>query len=106
MTSGRTETEEILRGQPEDAVPAAEIRQSIPSVIGSTLVMKGELTLDEDLIIEGTFDGTIVHRGSDKVVVRRVARVKGEISGHDLQVEDGTNLEDTVLSGRIRLANG
>lgn len=67
--------------------------------------MKGELTLNEDLIIEGTFDGTIVQNGNDKVVVRRVARLSGEISGHNLQIEDGTNLENTVLSGRIRRAS-
>jgi cytoskeletal protein CcmA (bactofilin family) len=66
--------------------------------------MKGELILGEDLEIEGTFDGTITDKGSDTVTVRRIARLSGKVSASVVKVEDGTNLENTVLSGRIRLA--
>ena len=79
-------------------------RRPLPSIIGSTVVMKGELTVGEDLEIEGTFDGTIIARGQDTVTVRRTARLSGEVSASIVRVEDGTNLEKTVLSGRIRLA--
>ncbi len=76
----------------------------MPSLIGSTVVMKGELFLGEDLEIQGTFDGTITDEGSDTVTVRRIARLSGKVSASVVKVEDGTNLENTVLSGRIRLA--
>ena len=73
----------------------------LPSVIGSTIVMKGDLTVGEDLVIEGAFDGTITGKGPDTVTVRRTARLRGEISASHVRVEGGTNLEDTVLSGHI-----
>lgn len=76
----------------------------MPSIIGSTVVMKGELIVGEDVEIEGTFDGTITGYGPDTVTVRRIARLTGEVSASMVRVEDGTNLENTVLSGRIRLA--
>ena len=77
----------------------------VPSMIGMTLVMKGELFVDENLIIEGTFDGTITGQGGDTITVRRTAHVSGKISASTVRIEDGTNLENTVLSGRISLAD-
>jgi cytoskeletal protein CcmA (bactofilin family) len=76
----------------------------MPSIIGSTVVMKGELIVGEDLEIEGTFDGTITGESQDTVTVRRIARLSGKVSATVVRVEDGTNLENTVLSGCIRLA--
>jgi cytoskeletal protein CcmA (bactofilin family) len=66
--------------------------------------MKGELIVGEDLEIEGTFDGTITGESQDTVTVRRIARLSGKVSATVVRVEDGTNLENTVLSGCIRLA--
>jgi cytoskeletal protein CcmA (bactofilin family) len=80
-------------------------RRTMPSLIGYTVVMKGELTVGEDLVIEGTFDGTITGDGHDTVTVRRIARLSGHVTASDLLVEDGTDLQNTVLSGRIRLAD-
>jgi cytoskeletal protein CcmA (bactofilin family) len=75
--------------------------RTLPSVIGITVVMKGDLTIDEDLVIEGTYAGTINAR--DTVTLRRTAHLSGEVSANRVQVEDGTNLENAVLSGRICL---
>lgn len=83
---------------------AAGSRRPLPSIIGITVVMKGELIVGEDLVIEGTFDGTITGEGTDTVTVRRTARLRGNFSAAVVRVEDGTNLESTTLSGRIRLA--
>lgn len=82
-----------------------EPRRALPSIIGITVVMKGELTVGEDLVIEGTFDGTITGKEPDTVTVRRTAHLSGAVSAGTVRVEDGTNLEGTVISGRIRLAD-
>ena len=79
-------------------------RRALPSIIGISVVMKGELTVGEDLVIEGTFDGRIIGNSPDTVTVRRTAHLRGELSAGTVRVEDGTNLEGTVISGRIRLA--
>jgi cytoskeletal protein CcmA (bactofilin family) len=76
----------------------------LPSIIGATVAMKGELIVGEDLVIEGAFDGTITGESTDIVTVRRTARLRGNVSAGVVQVEDGTNLDATTLSGRIRLA--
>jgi len=73
----------------------------LPSVIGATVVMKGDLVVDEDLVIEGTYDGTISAR--DTVTVRKTAHISGSVTASRVQFEDGTNLENTVLSGRISM---
>jgi cytoskeletal protein CcmA (bactofilin family) len=90
---------------PERAPAQSPDAGPVPSMIGMTLVMKGELIVDENLIIEGTFDGTITGQGSDTITVRRTAHVSGKISASKVRIEDGTNLENTVLSGRISLAD-
>lgn len=73
----------------------------LPSIIGSTVVMKGELVVGEDLVIEGTFDGTIVSHGRETVTLRRTARLSGKISASTVRIDEGIDLKDTVLSGRI-----
>lgn len=67
--------------------------------------MKGELIVGEDVEIEGTFDGTITGEGEDTVTIRRTARLKGAVSASHVRVDDGTNLEDTIVSGRIGLTD-
>lgn len=127
----RHDTDEDPAPSPEP-VPTGE--RPLPSVIGATVVMRGELILDEDLIIDGQFSGgeirgahrmSIGKRGrveahvlsdtldihgaisgdcdsSDTVILRRGARIKGTVTAAELQVEDGSNLKDVILSGRIR----
>ena len=102
-----------------------------PSVIGATLVMKGELTFDEDLLIDGTFIGPISNhsqrltsspdaKGNPKnasiviagtidgsvtsdsaLYLRRSAKLRGSLHAEDVVVEKGTRLDNTVLSGRV-----
>jgi cytoskeletal protein CcmA (bactofilin family) len=49
-----------------------------PSIIGSTMVLKGVLSLAEDLIIEGSFDGSIT-QGDQRLSIGEHARVKATI---------------------------
>ena len=119
---------------PPSSEPLPGEGRPLPSVIGATVVMRGELILDEDLIIDGQFSGgeirgahrlSIGKRGrveaqvhsdtldvhgtmsgscdsSATAILRRTARVRGTVTAAELQVEDGSNLEDVILSGRIR----
>jgi cytoskeletal protein CcmA (bactofilin family) len=68
-----------------------------------TVVMRGELTLAEDLTIEGTLDGPCT-AGAGTILVRRTARIHGAITAERLCIEDGTNLKNAVLTGRITCA--
>lgn len=48
------------------------------SCIGSTMVMKGDLSLEEDLIIEGCFDGKIT-QGDQRLSIGEHAEVRADI---------------------------
>jgi cytoskeletal protein CcmA (bactofilin family) len=88
---------------PDEDNPAC--RPPSTSLIGYTVVMKGELIAGEDLVIEGTFDGTITSDRCHSITVRRIARISGELSASNVHVENGTDLQKTVLCGRITLAD-
>jgi cytoskeletal protein CcmA (bactofilin family) len=49
-----------------------------PSCIGSTMVLKGDLSLEEDLIIEGRFEGSIV-QGNQRLSIGEHARIRATI---------------------------
>lgn len=72
-------------GKPEDIPDAYDDTVTGPSIIGMTLVMRGELTLDEDLIIEGTFDGTTI-QGARNLSIGSFARVKADIEGESADI--------------------
>ncbi len=113
--------------------PRAAPAPARPSVLGSTLVLKGDLRLAEDLIIEGRFDGSITQgeqrlsigeharvnatirtgsaviagsvdgdvRGSQTVVVKKTATLRGTLAAERLCLDFDANLADVVLSGKI-----
>ena len=54
------------------AVPAG------PSVLGSTMVLRGDLRLAEDLIIDGRFEGSIT-QGDQRLSIGEHARVNATI---------------------------
>lgn len=122
----------------DEPAPAAEpgrgsVRPAGPSVLGSTTVLKGDLRLHEDLVIEGRFDGSITQgehrlsigeharvtgtirtgsaviagvvegdvRGSQTVVVKKTARLRGALTAERLWLDFDADLADVVLSGRI-----
>ncbi len=55
------------------------------SVIGPTLVFKGELSADEDLVIEGVIEGTIAHH-KKHLTVGAQGRVKANIHASSVVV--------------------
>ena len=74
------------------------------SVIGPTLVIKGELSADEDLVIEGQIEGTIAHH-KKHLTVGEQGRVTGDIHAHSVIVL-GQLIGDIHSEGMVSLAKG
>jgi cytoskeletal protein CcmA (bactofilin family) len=119
----KTEIEEKqtpAAGQPAAADPVMVRTRSV-SVIGPTLVFKGELSADEDLVIQGTIEGTIAHHKKN-LTVGKEGRVKADINaasvtieGHvdgDIHGDDFVELAKSavvtgnIFCGRIKMADG
>jgi cytoskeletal protein CcmA (bactofilin family) len=70
--------------------PAAGIRPSSPTArtlacLGSTIVVKGEISSDEDLQIDGKVEGPILLRGH-RLTVGRSAHLNSEITAREVIV--------------------
>ncbi len=101
------------RGQDEDGSIAPSmlrigeqqpIRSKNVSVIGPTLVFKGELSADEDLVIEGTIEGTIAHHKKNLTIGKK-GRVTADIHASSVVVEGELN-GDIHSDGLVSLAKG
>ena len=91
------------------------------SVIGPTLVIKGELEAGEDLLIEGRVEGTVTHtadklligqRGSLKADIRaRNVVIEGEVEG-DVYGSDSVSIKETakvrgnIFTPKISISEG
>ena len=80
------------------------IRSKNVSVIGPTLVFKGELSADEDLVIEGTIEGTIAHHKKNLTIGIK-GRVTADIHASSVLVEGQLN-GDIHSDGLVSLAEG
>lgn len=80
------------------------IRSKNVSVIGPTLVFKGELSADEDLVIEGTIEGTIAHHKKNLTIGAK-GRVSADIHASSVIVE-GQLDGDIHSDGLVSLAKG
>ncbi len=80
------------------------IRSKNVYVIGPTLVFKGELSADEDLIIEGRIEGTIAHHKMN-LTVGKQGRVKADIDATSVFIE-GQLVGDIRSDGTVTLAKG
>ena len=83
---------------------ARPIRSRNMSVIGPTLVFKGELSADEDLVIEGNIEGTIAHH-KKHLTIGKQGRVKADIHASSVIVE-GKLTGDIHSEGIVSLASG
>lgn len=106
--------------QPAAGEPATVRTRSV-SVIGPTLVFKGELSADEDLVIQGTIEGTIAHHKKN-LTVGKEGRVKadinaaavviegqvdGDIHGDDyVELAKSAVVRGNIYSPRIKMADG
>jgi len=80
------------------------IRSKNVYVIGPTIVFKGELSADEDLIIEGQIEGTIAHHKMN-LTVGKQGRVKADIDATSVIIE-GQLVGDIRSDGIVSLAKG
>ena len=80
------------------------IRSKNVLVIGSTQVIKGELSADEDLIIEGHVEGTIAHH-KRHLTVGKQGRVLADIHASSVIVE-GQLVGDIHSDGMVSLVKG
>ncbi len=83
---------------------ARPIRPKNVSVIGPTLVFNGELSADEDLVIEGRIEGTIAHH-KKHLTIGKQGRVKANIHASSVIVE-GKLVGDIHSEGVVSLARG
>ena len=80
------------------------LRSKNIAVIGSTLVIKGELSADQDLIIDGQIEGTITHHKKN-LTVGETGRVKADIHASSVIVL-GQLIGDIHSEGMVSLAKG
>ena len=80
------------------------IRSRNVSVIGPTLTFRGELSADEDLIIEGMIEGTIAHHDKN-ITIGKQGRVIADIHANSVIVE-GELKGDIHSDGMVSLADG
>ena len=86
MFNKKKEDEEMPVEKIEPPAPtASDVRRRKVSVIGPTLKFKGELSANEDLIIEGEIEGTIAHQDKN-LTVGREGRVKADINARTVEI--------------------
>jgi cytoskeletal protein CcmA (bactofilin family) len=106
----------------EPAVPSSpDVRRRKTSVIGPTLKFKGELSANEDLIIEGEIEGTIAHQDKNLTVgkegrvkanidarsVEIYGRVEGDIHGQDIvKLAKSAEVKGNIRCARIVMDDG
>lgn len=101
--------------------PTRQVRTKNVSIIGPTLVFKGEFSADEDLIIEGQIEGTITHH-KKHLTVGQQGRIKADIHASSVIVlgkvtgdihsegmvtlSKGANVIGNIFCGRIVMEDG
>ena len=98
------------KNEPElSADPYVSVRKA--SVIGPTLIFKGELSANEDLVIEGRIEGTISHQDKNLTVGKKgrvnanirakKVEIHGEVEG-DIQSDELVKISSTaVVTGNV-----
>ena len=86
MFKKNNEQEERVEPTAPGYTAGIEVRKRSVSVIGPTLIFKGELSANEDLIIEGRIEGTIAHQDKN-LTVGKNGRVKADIHAQIVEIQ-------------------
>lgn len=100
--------------------PYEKTRNENASVLGPTLKFKGELTADEDLLIQGRIEGTVRHSSSltigenghveadvsaEYIVVE--GKVDGDLAGgKSVKIRETAKIDGNVVSPNVSLVEG
>lgn len=97
------------------------VRPKNVSVFGSTLVFRGELSADEEILIQGTVEGTIAHHKKNVTVGKQgrvnalihansvtiEGRVDGDIHGDEfVMMAEGSQVNGNIYCPRVQMENG
>lgn len=100
--------------------PYEKTRDESASILGPTLKFKGTLTADEDLLIQGTIEGTVKHSSSltigenghvkANVSAEYIAvegRVEGDLAGGKcVKIRETARIDGNVVSPNVSLTEG
>ncbi|HNP34787.1 MAG TPA: polymer-forming cytoskeletal protein [Woeseiaceae bacterium] len=75
---------EVVTAKPPK-MPDPDVRKRNVSVIGPTLRFKGELSANEDLVIEGQIEGTIAHQDKN-LTIGKEGRVRADIHAKIVEI--------------------
>ncbi|MFT4614943.1 MAG: cytoskeletal protein CcmA (bactofilin family) [Bacteroidia bacterium] len=106
---------------PSPPVPAKTESARSNAMIGSSIHIKGEVTGEEDLLIQGTVEGTI-HLGENEVSIgesgtisadiqARSIRIDGEVTGdikgsEKVVISRSGNVRGNIIAPRVTLEDG
>lgn len=108
---------------PYESAPAPKSTRSAESrsVLGPSLVFKGELTAEEDLLIQGRIEGSIEHNERNLTIGKQgyvkadihakvitvEGTVEGDINGDDAVIIRQTgNVRGNIVAPRVTLEDG
>lgn len=121
MFNKKKEGESDYERTEPDVPSSSNVRRRKTSVIGPTLKFKGELSANEDLIIEGEIEGTIAHQDKNLTVgkegrvnadinartVEIYGKVEGDIHGEDVvKLAKSADVRGNVYCARIIMEEG
>lgn len=113
--------EPVARQEPLAPKPAPAQRRSDRAIIGPTLKIQGEVSGEEDLLIQGQVDGKIVVKGQSVTIgksgkvqadvhaksIRVEGRVRGDLFGlQEIVIEVSGDVEGNLIAPSVRLENG
>jgi cytoskeletal protein CcmA (bactofilin family) len=102
-------------------MPDPDVRKRNVSVIGPTLRFKGELSANEDLVIEGQIEGTIAHQDKNLTIgkegrvradihakiVEILGQVEGDVRGDEIvRLHKTAAVRGNIYSPRIVMEDG
>ncbi len=107
--------------RPEPATPRSAPRRAERAVIGPTLKINGEISGEEELVVQGRVDGKIMVKGQGVTVGKsgkvkadihaRNIRIEGQVRGdlfgeQEVIIETSGDVEGNLIAPSVRLENG
>jgi cytoskeletal protein CcmA (bactofilin family) len=119
-SSGETTDAEAAKGATATPAPHSETGGLPVMVLGKTLVFKGELSADEDMLLFGRVEGSIEHSSSLTVGIggvvigdirARAITIKGSVEGdleatESITIAPSANVEGDIAAPRVCIVEG